>query len=496
MHHFFRFANNLPLNESNQNLLVNVLEYWEENGDETKYFCWITDFFITRENAHRIMRAGRARWKIENETFSTLKNQGYHFEHNFGLGQKNLSMVFVSIMMLAFLVDQIQQMSCPLFRAARQMASSTRDLWEKVRAVFYLNDFHLKEMTYAGTTAAFTYDNDGLLTKAGSFTISHKPENGLPDNVTDGTINMARGFNGFAELDQQTTTIATKNVASYSVIRFPNGKIKAKTETIDGAATNYSYEYDEVGRLKKAYRGGVLVEEYHYDANGNRVEENNVLRGISRTLTPSAEDQCQVAGDTTYQTDKDGFVQSKTTPDGITTYTYSSRGELLKVVLPDTTRIEYVYDPLNRRIAKKVNGTVKEKYLWQGGTRLLAVFDGSNNLLMRFSYAADRLPVSMVEGASTYYFITDQVGSIRAVVDTAGTVVKRIWFVYARLHAFTTRGSYDYGQSYYCQSADAIKCSGSCWDGKCPVGCMPLVSVLICADCASLCPTTGECDES
>ena len=37
----------------------------------------------------------RARWKIENETFNTLKNQGYHFEHNYGHGEQHLSVVFV-----------------------------------------------------------------------------------------------------------------------------------------------------------------------------------------------------------------------------------------------------------------------------------------------------------------------------------------------------------------------------------------------------------------
>jgi len=35
---------------------------------------------------YRIMQGARARWRIENETFNTLKNQGYHFEHNFGHG--------------------------------------------------------------------------------------------------------------------------------------------------------------------------------------------------------------------------------------------------------------------------------------------------------------------------------------------------------------------------------------------------------------------------
>ena len=54
------------------------------------------------------MRGARARWKIEIETFNTLKNQGYHFGHNFGLGRQHLSAVFVLLMMLAFLMDQIQ----------------------------------------------------------------------------------------------------------------------------------------------------------------------------------------------------------------------------------------------------------------------------------------------------------------------------------------------------------------------------------------------------
>ncbi|MEM0994346.1 MAG: hypothetical protein AAGI49_15000 [Bacteroidota bacterium] len=64
------------------------------------------------------MRAGRSRWKIENETFNTLKNQGYNFEHNYGHGKENLCTNLVLLMMLAFFVDQLQQLLNPLFQAA------------------------------------------------------------------------------------------------------------------------------------------------------------------------------------------------------------------------------------------------------------------------------------------------------------------------------------------------------------------------------------------
>lgn len=136
--HKFTIYNGLSLNKSNQDVIVNVLEYWEENQKTGKirHFCWITDLKITAKNAYKLMRAGRSKWKIENETFNTLKNQGYNLEHNYGLGKKHLAFVFVNLMMLAFLVDQIQQISCPLFKAAYFISGSKRVLWEDVRGVF------------------------------------------------------------------------------------------------------------------------------------------------------------------------------------------------------------------------------------------------------------------------------------------------------------------------------------------------------------------------
>ncbi|MCK4963233.1 MAG: hypothetical protein KAS19_12135, partial [Anaerolineales bacterium] len=89
--HRFSFVNQMPLNKSNPDILVNFLEYWEVGKDKTQHFSWVTDFTITKQNAFPIMRGGRARWKVENETYNTLKNHGYHFEHNFGHGKKNLS---------------------------------------------------------------------------------------------------------------------------------------------------------------------------------------------------------------------------------------------------------------------------------------------------------------------------------------------------------------------------------------------------------------------
>ena len=133
--HRFRCKNNVPLNESNLDVEVNFLEYWQIKGDKTLHFSWVTDLDINRKNAYKIMRCGRARWKIENETFNTLKNRGYHFEHNYGHGNKNLSVNLALLMMLAFLTDQAQEICCRLFQKALEKVERKKYLWERLRSL-------------------------------------------------------------------------------------------------------------------------------------------------------------------------------------------------------------------------------------------------------------------------------------------------------------------------------------------------------------------------
>lgn len=139
--HRFRFLNQVPLNASNQDLRVNFIEYWEITPSKTQRFCKITDFTVTKFNVCELMRGGRTRWKIENETLNTLKNQGYNLEHNYGHGKQYLSLVFVLLMMLAFSVDQVQQLASSLFQAVLKKEGSRKRLWEHMRALFYTLSF-------------------------------------------------------------------------------------------------------------------------------------------------------------------------------------------------------------------------------------------------------------------------------------------------------------------------------------------------------------------
>ena len=147
--HQFRFLNDVALNKSNSDVRVNVLEYMQTDskGRET-VFSWVTNICITQINAFALMKGGRARWKIENETFNTLKNLGYNLEHNYGHGQKFLSTILCLLTLLAFLVDQIQGMTCSLFQAVKKRAGSFQTLWEDTRALFKFAELASWEYLY------------------------------------------------------------------------------------------------------------------------------------------------------------------------------------------------------------------------------------------------------------------------------------------------------------------------------------------------------------
>jgi len=136
-YHQFNFLNNVSLNKSHEDIKVNVLEYrcTNKKGKEVS-FSWVTDIKLKKSNVLQISQAGRARWKVENETFNTLKNLGYNFEHSYGHGKQHLSTIFCLLMMLAFLVDQIQESCCTVFQSCKERKGTYRGLWEAMRTLF------------------------------------------------------------------------------------------------------------------------------------------------------------------------------------------------------------------------------------------------------------------------------------------------------------------------------------------------------------------------
>jgi len=140
--HEFHSYHDIPLNGSNNDYRVNVLNYTQTNKKVKKqYFTWVTKLPINADNVYEIMRAGRTRWRIENETFNTLKNQGYHFEYNDRHGKENLCSVMTILMLLACLIDQVQQLCSSTYQKARQHSGPFKVLFERIRAFTELGVF-------------------------------------------------------------------------------------------------------------------------------------------------------------------------------------------------------------------------------------------------------------------------------------------------------------------------------------------------------------------
>jgi len=149
----YRYWNGVLLNHSDVTKTVNFLDFvetiqWVGKGGRLKekrvHYSWITDLSLYHSSCEQIAQAGRTRWKIENEVFNSLKNHGYEFEHNFGHGYKNLTTNFAYIMMLAFLIDQLQRIGCELFQRALKKMKRLGSLWEHIRSAYLLLPFEIR----------------------------------------------------------------------------------------------------------------------------------------------------------------------------------------------------------------------------------------------------------------------------------------------------------------------------------------------------------------
>ena len=139
--HVYEWINEVPLNGNKNSNWVNYFEYWiiDTAKDKVTYHnSWVTDIPISEQNVRELVRGGRCRWKIENETFNTLKNHGYYIEHNYGHGEKHLSMNFFLLNLLAFFVHQIFELTDILYQQCRVKFGSKRNLWDHLRASIHI----------------------------------------------------------------------------------------------------------------------------------------------------------------------------------------------------------------------------------------------------------------------------------------------------------------------------------------------------------------------
>jgi hypothetical protein len=133
----YQWLCDVPLRDGADALAVNwlMIEIRNAAGEITHRNSFITDLPVNRDTVVELAACGRARWKIENESFNTLKTKGYNLEHNFGHGKENLSAVLATLNLLAFAFHTVAELTHDLWRRAMKEAGARVRFFSRLREI-------------------------------------------------------------------------------------------------------------------------------------------------------------------------------------------------------------------------------------------------------------------------------------------------------------------------------------------------------------------------
>ncbi|MBI5450791.1 MAG: hypothetical protein HY940_05485 [Gammaproteobacteria bacterium] len=273
-----------------------------------------------------------------------------------------------------------------------------------------------------GTTINYSYDKDGLLTQAGALAITRNLTNGLISGTALGAVASTPSYNSFGELSADSASVAGSTVLDTRYRRDALGRITEQSDTIAGITMTSGYEYDAAGRLSSVNSPGQITT-YQYDANGNRTHVNGLP-----VASYDAQDRMTSYGGTAYTYTANGERQTKNDGGAVTHYQYDVLGNLRSVVLPGDLTIDYIIDGRNRRIGKRINGTLTQGLLYQDQLRPVAELDGSGRIVSLFIYGTrSNIPDYMVRNGLTYRILSDHLGSPRLIINSSdGSIAQRI----------------------------------------------------------------------
>ena len=290
----------------------------------------------------------------------------------------------------------------------------------------YDNNWNVTSQSVNGANPiAFQVDADDLSIQAGALSLYRDVTNGLVLSTTLGNTADAWAYNSLAEWTAYTATNGGADLYAVQVARDKLGRITTRSETIQGATAVFSYTYDVAGRLAGVYRDGAALNAYTYDDNGNRLSTTGP-GGRHCPLRCSGPPNLIRHNDLQLYRQRRAGSEERGRP--VHVLPYDPLGNLMAVTLPDGTPIEYLVDGQNRRIGKKVDGTLVQGFLYQDELKPVAELDGTGTVVSRFIYATRvNVPDAMIKGGVTYRLILDHLGSVRLVVNAAsGAIAQRI----------------------------------------------------------------------
>lgn len=291
-----------------------------------------------------------------------------------------------------------------------------------------------------------TYNSIGELTQIGTMTIAYEADTGFVNGTTLGQVTTLLDFNNFGEPNLFDVTIGGQSQFRFDAAYDALGRVETQTETRNGVSQVYRYRYDTRGQLIQVLRDDVVIESYGYDDFGNRTDELNA----EDIAVYDARGRLASRGDWDYTFGPNGDLQAKKNrvSGAEVTYAYDLLGNLRSATLADSTHIDYVIDAANRRVGKKVNGTLVQGFLYQDNLNPIAELNGTGDLVSQFVYSTmGNVPDYMIRDGKTYRIISDFRGSPRLVIDTAnGDVVQELSYdAWGRIQTDSNPGFQPFG---------------------------------------------------
>jgi RHS repeat-associated protein len=297
----------------------------------------------------------------------------------------------------------------------------------------YDDDFRLAMLTVNDAhTVRFSYDDDDLVIGAsasgGSFTIERDSETGFVRGTTLGEVTTSQSYNGLGEVRTLRANFdGTTDAFRQDIERDALGRVTRLTETFGGSEKELTYTYDELGRLIEAARDGEVTT-YTYDENGNRLSVERPGEDVV-LAEYDAQDRILSHGEQSYEQSPDGDLFRRTNGEQAVELSYDEIGNLMTAALSDSvgsTDIEYMVDGLNRRVARRRNGSFSRAWFYRDGLRPVGEVT-SEGVFSHFVYTSERgAPDVIFRAGVPHRVIKDHLGSVRAVVNAVTDTVEQL----------------------------------------------------------------------
>ena len=256
--------------------------------------------------------------------------------------------------------------------------------------------------------------------------------NGAISSEQIGDVTTSYQYNRAGWITDLTSQTSAKTIQSHHYQYLPDGNVSAKESTVNAGTTNYSYLYDNAGRLTQEQIGS-RQQAYQYDPYGNRsqmtvmdqesystsytYDQNNRLLYEIKTTAAKSEQ-------TTYQYDDNGNLSSwfkgtleeraATPADESASYTYDAYNRLTDFSRSNSNVCHYGYNGDNLRIFKDVNGYIRKKSYWDGSNLAAEI---QANVVYKYYHGLTGIIFSKTASVLSGYYYKNAHGDVTAVAD-------------------------------------------------------------------------------